>query len=298
MERTSERVAIIANPISGRGQGRAATERLASLLGERGHVVDIHFTERGGHARDLADALDPAVTRLAVVGGDGTLNEVITGLKRSDVPIGVLPMGTANLLGQALGLHKDPTATADLIERGRIRAFDVGVTDCGRRFVAVAGIGFDATVARALAARRTGAITRASYIRPTLGALWRYDPPRLTVVADGERIATDAAWVLVCNVPRYAAYFRFTPEADPCDGRMDCCVLLGRTRRAVIGSHGRALRGRRSPPALAAYTTFERLEIDSADGPVPFELDGDYIAETPLAITVRPRAVSILEPAG
>ncbi len=281
------RTLIVANPISGRGRGRRSADALAQAL-RPARDVDLVFTTRRGDAARAAADID-RVDEIAVVGGDGTINEVVSGLQRFDRPIGVLPVGTANLLGTWLGMTGDPTQTARRIIEGRAVPFDIGRAG-DQRFFAVGGVGFDAAVVRGLEARRRGAISRASYIRPTLGELYRYRPARLRVLVDEEPIADDGAWVLVCNIPHYAAYFRFAPDATPSDGRLDVVVLRRRSRWALVDLHRRALRGRTNPRS-AIYARGERVRIECDDRSVPLQLDGDLAGETPVTFRVEPSLV-------
>jgi diacylglycerol kinase (ATP) len=288
-------VLIIANPISGRGRGESAARRLADLVREAGDEVRLEYTTGPGRASGLASALAPDVSRIAIVGGDGTVSEVLSGLPRFDVPIAVLPTGTANLLGRELGLGCDPAQTARLLREGRPRRLDLG--EAGRRrFISVASAGFDAEVTRRLASARRGPITKLSYVRPTLGALLAHRPPPLKVTVDGRLLAERAAWVVACNVRHYAAYFRFTPDADPCDGLLDVCILHSRSRLRLVDLYLKALRGRTGRPPAVTYARGTHIEIESPEAPVPCELDGDPVGETPLGILLRPAALSLLTP--
>lgn len=281
------RTLIVANPISGRGRGRRAAEALAGAL-RPAREVELVFTTRRGDATATAADVD-RFDEIAVVGGDGTINEVVSGLQRFDRPIGILPVGTANLLGSWLGMTGDPALTARRILEGAAVPFDIGRVGT-HRFFAVGGVGFDAAVVRGLEARRRGAITRASYIRPTLAELWRHRPSPLRVIVDGEVVTDNGAWALVCNVPHYAAYFRFAPDATPRDGLLDVVVLRRRSRRALIDLHRRALHGGTNPRSTH-YARGREIRIECDDATVPLQLDGDLAGETPVTFGIDPALV-------
>jgi len=292
---TGEVILILANPISGRGRGFQAAEHLAELLRRQGAEVRLAFTQAAGHARSLSTDLAPEIGRLAVVGGDGTVNEVISGLRNLDVPMAVLPMGTANLLGTALGLRDDPEQIAAALLEGRTRRLDLGAVG-GRRFISVAGVGYDAAVSRELGRRRQGPITKLSYLRPTVRTLLDHRPVPLSVSVDGRLLAENAAWVLVCNVKNYAAYFQFTPDADPADGLFDLCILNNPSRRSLVNLFLQALRRRRSRSSQVAYARGRQIKIWSRSGRAFYELDGDFVGETPIEIELLPAAIPILVP--
>lgn len=286
---------LIANPISGRGRARPATESLAAHLGAAGTQVRVAYTGQEGDARRMAAELAADVDRIVVVGGDGTVNEVVSGLERRDVALAVLPMGTANLLATAIGARRNPAGTAALLRDGRILRLDTArVGD--RRCFAVAGVGFDAEVTRRLEENRRGPITKLSYLRPSLRALRHFRPTPLAVEVDGRLITENAAWVAVCNVRPYAAYFRFTPDADPTDGQLDLCILNGHRRRDLLRLFLRALVRRRGGSPVASYPRGERIRIVSRGAPVPYQLDGDTVGETPLEITIEPGRLPVIVP--
>lgn len=286
-------ILVVANPISGRGRARPAAERLAALLRTAGDQVRLEFTNRAGDARTLAAGLSADIDRIAVVGGDGTVNEVVSGLARRDVALAVLPMGTANLLATAIGARRDPDAAAKLIHRGRTVRFDVA-TVADRRFFAVAGVGFDAQATRRLEATRRGPINKLSYARPALHAIRHHRPTPLVVEVDGRLITENAAWVIVSNVKPYAAYFQFTPEADPTDGILDVCILNGHRRRDLLRLGLRALFRRSGRSPVASYPRGRRIRVASSGTPVPYQLDGDTVGETPLDIVIEPAALPLI----
>jgi len=291
----SDAVFILANPISGRGRGTRAAESLKQRLEQAGLRVGLEMTKGPGDARSMAANLDHRFGTLAVVGGDGTLNEVISGLTRFDVPIALLPLGTANLLGRALGLTHRPDHVARLILAGKVRRLDLGQVG-EHRFVSVAGIGFDAACTRELQRLRRGPISKLPYVRPVARTLFAHRTTPLTVIVDGRPIADDAAWVLVCNVKEYAAYFQFTPEADPTDGEFDLCILHHHGRLSHLALFIRALCRRTGRLPAVSYSRGKRIEVVSPTSPAPYELDGDHVGETPIEIRLLRAALPVLVP--
>ena len=295
MSNAAQGILIVANPVSGRGRGLMASEKLADHLRREGHTVYLELTRKPGDARSIASGLDHEIGHLVIVGGDGTVNEVVSGLTRFDVPLVVVPIGTANLLARELGLKSKPRFVADLIRHGKVCRFDVGVVG-ERRFIAVAGVGFDAAVVHKLDRTRKGPISFGSYVIPALQTFVRHKPSPLFVVVDGQTMTENAAWVLVCNVRNYAAFFRFAPDADPTDGQFDLHVLHSHRRTSLALAFARALLGRRGGPPDVSHLTGRHIKIGSHVASVPVELDGDPAGETPLEITMRRAAIPLLVP--
>ena len=287
------RILLVANPISGRRRGPAKVRELAELPVRRGHAVELHFTAGRGDARARAREADPALERLVVAGGDGTLNEVLNGLADpTKIPLAQLPLGTANLLGHEFDLPRAPEACADLVERGGIRRLDMGILG-ERRFLAVASCGFDAMVTAALE-RRSGALGYRGYLGPIWRTLRTYHPPALRVALDGAP-ALPGALVVASHVRNYGGLFTVTERAAPDSGVLDVCVFASATvpdlaRYAVAG-----LRGAISRLRGVTCATARRIEIE-ADEPVPIEVDGDACGTTPARIEVVPRCVPFVVP--
>src|SRR5258705_9943364 len=152
-------VAII-NPISGAGVDRGAAARRVELVHEEARrrklPAGIHPTGRAGHARDFAAASAAAGADLVIVwGGDGTLNEVGAALIGSMTILGLVPAGSGNGLAAALGTPREPRAALAVAFDGDTRTIDAGLMG-DRPFFNIAGIGFDARVARLFNARGAG----------------------------------------------------------------------------------------------------------------------------------------------
>src|SRR4051812_36916573 len=144
-------VAII-NPISGAGADPAVASRRVDLLTaeakRRGLDADIRLTTHAGHAREIAAESAAAGVDLVIVwGGDGTLNEAGAGLLGSATAIGLVPAGSGNGLAAALGVPRDPLEALALAFDGATRTIDAGMI-AGRPFFNIAGVGFDARIAK------------------------------------------------------------------------------------------------------------------------------------------------------
>src|SRR5918997_6113110 len=145
---------IIGNPNSGRAGIKGYLERCAKILRSGGLEVEVLNTERPHHATEIAAS---AGDRLVVAaGGDGTINEVINGLNKY-ATLGILPLGTANVLAREIGLPLDVERACERILRRESMRMDLGVATDGAgvewRFSCMAGVGLDAKVVRAVTKR-------------------------------------------------------------------------------------------------------------------------------------------------
>ena len=273
---------VIANPISGAGRGAKIAKALARELEAAGLRVEVRLTAvRGDASRFAAQAQADAVIS---VGGDGTLNEVLRGLRDPLTPVGVLPLGTANVLALDLGLSADPVRAARTILAGHRVKLDTAVVHGELSFLVV-GVGFDGQAVRAVERRRRGPISKFTYVKAGLETLWDYREPKLEVELDGERLPGSFGWILVSNVIHYGGLFRLAPDRELGDGLWEV-YLFERAARRHLFVHGiRALFGR-LPAKGATRRRARHVRVSSAD-PVPAQADGDSRGETPIEIDVR-----------
>src|SRR5918911_4618249 len=145
---------IIGNPHSGSAGDEGSLERFAETLRAGGLEIEVLNTERPDHATELAAMAGDQLVIAA--GGDGTVNEVVNGLSK-DATLGILPLGTANVVARVLGLPLKPEEACERILSGTGSRMDVGVASdqegVERRFACMAGIGFDANVVREVTPR-------------------------------------------------------------------------------------------------------------------------------------------------
>ena len=138
---------VILNPVSDRGQAGKREGEVREALDRAGIRYDLVLTRRPGHATELArKAVEEGVTVVVAAGGDGTVNEVAQALVNTEVPLGVLPIGSGNDYARVLGIPKDLGAAAQRIAQGNTRRVDVGRTG-ERFFLNSLGMGIDGQIA-------------------------------------------------------------------------------------------------------------------------------------------------------
>jgi YegS/Rv2252/BmrU family lipid kinase len=292
---------VIANPISGGRQGSRRVQRLVDALAERRVGVDLHWTTGPGDAAARARGLEAGVDRLVIAGGDGTLNEVLNGLRDpTRLPVALLPTGTANLIARDLKLPRRPDRVADLVVEGRVRPLDMGLVG-KHRFLAIVSCGFDAMVVQAIQRTRSGSLGYRGYLAPILRTVLDYEPPELRVSIDGKR-PRRVALVIVSNVRNYAGLFSATDRAQPDSGVLDVCLFPKASVPRLFRYVAAGFVGRLSRLPDVIYRTGRRIEIESEareDGgrtEVPIQVDGDPRGTTPVTIELAPLRFPMLVP--
>ncbi len=291
------RVAIILNPVSGAAGRERDVARFSDVLRTKGCEPVLRPTRGPGDAPVLArEEAAAGASVIVAAGGDGTLNEVACGLRPlgdAAPPVAILPFGTSNLVARALGVPFKAERAAEVAADGLVVRLDVAEVG-PRTMLACAGIGWDAHVVRALAARRKGHITFGTWLRPIWSALREYRFPRFTVTA-ADGTTADGVFAIVLNCAPYAAFFRPDPSARPDDGVLECLLVREATAATMVRLAWKARRGTMALDSAVTALRSTSFRVTS-ETPVPWQVDGDVGADTPVDILVRPGAVRLLRP--
>ena len=179
------KVLVIFNPTAG-ARRRARLTRILEIMWSLGAAVTLHETKaRGDAERTAREASTKVYDVVVAAGGDGTINEVINGLSGRQIPLGIIPLGTANVLAAELDLPTDDVGLARTIALGRTRPVTLGDVN-GRRFVMMAGVGFDAHVVASVDAGLKRLIGKSAYVWETLRGFFRYKFRSYRLIVDGK----------------------------------------------------------------------------------------------------------------
>lgn len=294
---TPDRWTLIANPAAGGGRCRRLAEACARYLARDGVDVALSFTERRGHATQLAAAaVDAGHGTVVVCGGDGTVAEALPALAGGEAVLGLLPFGTANDLARALHVPRTRRRAQRLLLEGQPRAVDLG--RCGERwFATVATFGFDAEVTHAHTENPLPLPGTAGYLYAALRHLRAYRPPRVRIHGDFGELEQTVFLVATANTRSYGGGVRIAPDADPCDGRFDLCVIDGDlSTRAVLSTLPRAYWGGHLRSGAVRLLRSKSVHLEPLDGPRPMYADGEHLTQAPATLYVERRALRVIQP--
>jgi diacylglycerol kinase (ATP) len=283
---------IIGNPNSGRAGSRGYLERCAKILRSGGLEVEVLNTEHPDHATELASTTEAPL--VVAAGGDGTINEVINGLDR-ETTLGILPLGTANVLARELGLPLDVERACERILRGERVRIDLGVATnregVERRFACMAGIGFDAHVVRAVTPRLKRCLRGLAFALMAFKVLAKEDFPWVRMIHGDTTHATRFA--IVANAHHYGGDLR--AASDPgllASGELEV-ILVGRVsvllRPDILGS----VLARRPLDRSMRYFRATELRACAPGADVPVQIDGEVWGSLPMSFRVEPRALEV-----
>ena len=289
-------VVILANPYSGSRGKRRVVGTLVRALRARG-VGSRAYWDRAAHRAILRDPhLGDACRCLLVVGGDGTVGDVIT--ERRDVAVAQLPAGNENLFARQYGFPASPRALARAVARGRTRPIDIGRAG-DRFFTCMVSAGFDAEVVRRVVqwrhrGERLRGVSRLSYVLPAIRAACSYPYPALTLdtqKGDPER----GFHAMAFNIPEYAARLGFAPEARDDDGELDWLLFRRPGRLPLLLYLAAVATGRHRGKTDPARGRAARVRIADAGRPVPLQVDGEAAGETPCTIEAVAAGARIID---
>ena len=298
--RVQARARIIANPASGGVQSGMALRELAETarwLTEHGMPTELRLTRRAGHATDLAhEAATAGYDMVVAAGGDGTVNDVIQALAGYRTALGVLPMGTVNVWAREMGIGLSAFDARETLLQGVRRRVDLG--RAGQRyFLMMAGIGFDAEVARRVEhgrLKRFG-LKLLEYLATValLSVTRSSDSIRITI--GSRRRREQALMVIIGNTRLYGGAMTFTRRAVADDGALDVVVVGSGGLLHRINVLGRAFLRLPSAGPRVRYERTQSIRLE-ARRPTPVQVDGEVIGYLPMTFSVAPQALSVIVP--
>ncbi len=218
-----KRILFIVNPISGIGRQKAVERLIEARLDKDRFNISIAYTNAPGHATDISrKAAADGVEIVVAVGGDGTVNETAAGLVDSETILAIVPAGSGNGLARHLKIPMNLKRAIDVINMGRILKIDTATMN-DQLFVNVAGVGFDAAVAKkfALAGKRGFS----TYLRITTNSYKQYEPKQYTLIIDGKVIKRRALLISFANSSQFGNNTSIDPSASVSDGYIDVCIV-------------------------------------------------------------------------
>ena len=295
---------FLVNPASANGKTGKQWPEIARAAHEAGLRGEAIFSEQPGQLGDLArEAVDEGATLLVVVGGDGTVHEVVQGVAgREGVELALIPRGTGWDFARTHGITKDLDAALRTARDGAARPFDLG-----RASYAVDGVQESAWFANMASVGMSGAVAaKANSTTKALGAKtsylmalgivfarWKNVSLRVRVDAEQRDALMEDA---IVAVGRYlAGGMMITPDAEPDDGLFDVLLIGDLTKAEMVRVMPKVFRGTHLPHPKGEVLRGAAVEIQ-ADEPLPLQLDGEQPGTTPVRFEIVPAAIRLRVP--
>lgn len=297
---------LIANPQAGGGRSRHHLAALQHALADAGIAFVLRYTHSPHHATRLAsEALAEGCRRFVVIGGDGTLNEVVNGLYRqpqlaSQCWLTVFPCGTGNDWAAQYRLPQDVPGFVAMLRQPQLARQDIGrVTFAGDQpahfFINFAGAGFDSFL---LAKMGAAGGRRWRYLSTLLKCLRRFVAATMTVAGGGQQLQVPALMTMAC-IGRYGgAGMQLAPAARPDDGLLDVLLIRDLPFLQRLLSLSQLFNGRIHRHRAVSAWQCESLSL-AADVPLQLQCDGELAGWLPACIELVPQPLTVvIRPAG
>jgi diacylglycerol kinase (ATP) len=289
---------VIFNPTAG-ARRRRRLSAVLNLMRSRGVAVTVceTFAPRDGE-RIAREALGYQV--IVAAGGDGTINEVLNGIhaRGDNCALGVVPLGTANVLARELGIDARSTeAIVDAVMANAPRRISLGHAN-GRGFSMMAGVGFDAHVVANVDTRVKRIIGKFAYVVGSLAELVRYRARTYQVEIDGR--SETASSIVVANGHFYGGPYVIAPAAALEDHWFQVCLFRRTGRWNALRYMWGLVSGRL--PRFPDFDIIPARELRVSAGEFcaalePVQGDGDIIAALPVELSVRENGLPVMRPA-
>lgn len=300
---------VIVNPASGNGRGRKRWPKIADSLREHGFNYEVVFTTGPDDATRIArEMATGGAHTIVAVGGDGTVNEIINGMLRDDLPVNaetrlvVIPCGTGKDLGRTLGTGAPEAAASalranstTLMDIGRIRFQGLNEQTSTRYFANVADMGLGAEVANRINCSSKALGGLVTYLVAAVRTIVKFQPQAISVDIGEDRVYNAPAnMVVLANGQFFAGGMRVAPTASICDGLLEMYILADVGKRALLTSLlPRVYRGKHVGQHGVLHIRAGSARIECPTGML-MEMDGEQIGRSPIDVDVLPQILPVV----
>lgn len=300
---------VIVNPVAGEGKGLLDFPKISKLLRDNGILHDPVFTEHRHHATELTvEAANNGYKRIIVIGGDGTLNEVVNGLfiqkvfDPKEILLAVIAVGTGNDWVRTFGIPHHYSAAIRAICEGHTLLQDVGrvtYTESqyrqSRYMANVAGLGFEAyAISIYNHMKAKGRRGRWLYLWSIICAYFRYKSAGVRIIIDGKVAHHNLLFSVAVGVCKYiGGGLQILPKAVVDDGLLDISLIKPLHWWHIVFRVNKLSNGDIYSIGHVAHAQGHKVQIVSSP-PVMLETDGELLGETPVDIEVVHRAIKVV----
>ncbi|MEE2808899.1 MAG: diacylglycerol kinase family protein [Verrucomicrobiota bacterium] len=286
----SEKIPLIFNPSAHAEKGKQFADKLRSFSDR----IELYETKNHLHLKEITNELvSQCYSKIAVAGGDGTINAVIESMLYSDTELGIFPTGTMNLFARELGLPLNKLKECwEIIKQGKKRKVDVFKAG-DSIFVQVAGVGYDAKIIEETSWENKKKFGRFSYLISAFSVA-NQDPSVIRVIPESGEII-EGAFVLIGNGALYGPALKLFPEASNDDRLLDVMVFRNQSPTDILRYVSGITLGRVEKTKGIEYIKTSRIRVES-DIEVPFEVDGELAGVTPVEFVPCNKQLTVFVP--
>lgn len=296
------KIVFLVNPVSGTVKKSNVLQLIKKQTTDSGIYFEILETNAKGDYEYLKDKItSEGITDVVVVGGDGSVNQVVAALRDVDVLFGIVPMGSGNGLAYCAGISKNSSKAIDIILAGGYGYVDA-FTINNKFSCMLSGLGFDAQVAHDFAKKATRGLL--TYTQQSLVQYFKANPYLFEIVLDNFSFYSDAFFISIANSNQFGNHFTIAPEASLDDGLLDIVIVQKMSKAKLPFAILRQIRGNNKMEQLVEDMTKKNILYFQTPSLTirnlklaPFHIDGEpAITEDEFKVKIIPKCFKLLQP--
>lgn len=286
---------FIVNPVAGKGKGIKLISTIQESFTRENIKYSIEVTKYKGHGEILAKkAVENGYNHIVSVGGDGTIYEVLNGIKGKKVILGILPSGTGNDFARSIGLPKDIKKCIEVLKSANTERVDIGKVN-NRYFINIASVGIDAEITKETEKYKKYFKGTSAYILGVFKVLTKSTSKKVTLIIDGKKFIRDIELIAIGNGKYYGGGMKINPWAELGDGKLDICLVNKINRIKLATLFPTVFRGKHTKIKDVESFQGSNIKIISKN-PILLNADGDIIGTTPAHISLEKKSIEIIFP--
>lgn len=291
---------LIYNPTAGQIWSPFEPQTVVDYLAKQYWQVTVCPTEYAGHASELArQATRDHVDVVIVAGGDGTINEAVQGLAHSATRLGILPVGTTNVLARELNIPLSFQEALESLPVARPIQIDLGQVN-RRYFLLMAGVGYDAEVVRQTHPQLKSVLGKAAVLTSGVFNLFSHKPYKVKLHFTDQdnkhhHLTRTIMQIFISNASTYATDYKIAEQANMQDGLLELHIFRSKRFRDTFYSLISLVLRQHKQWVDFEHFSIQSVRIESSLA-IPVQIDGDTVGSTPLTIQVSKQALTVLRP--
>jgi YegS/Rv2252/BmrU family lipid kinase len=297
--RPDVQILVVANPVAGTHDHAELRRTIEQHFGTAGHELEWYETTGNEYLPAVArEAAQRGFRMVVAAGGDGTVSAVASGLVGSNTALGIVPVGTANVLAHELRIPFDPNEACRLLAGNDISTTCIDAMQVkDRYFFLHIGIGLDALVMRDTQREHKRRFGILAYIWTGVARLIGYQPRRFVIITDDQSQRRRASQVVIANGSTFGmAQLQLGSHIQPDDGFVDICVLYGRRLPDYLAIAWHFITRQQGRERKIRYFRAHQRVVINTDNTLPIQADGEILEHYPLRVNVVPQAVRVVVP--
>jgi len=300
---------IIANPVAGKGKVKKYLPVIQEKLKKEKITYDLSLSSNPDHVEILArQAKEEGYKRIVACGGDGTVNKIINAIVKTDISLGIIPLGTGNDLARNMGIKEDIEFACNVLKSGKTKKIDVIKVKGDKYYGGVGGVGFDVDIVFFVNRWKKfvpGVLVYPLYIGAIIKEIVSCNSQRVKIIYDDKSFSGQILMACFGNTESYARKVKISPFALPNDGLLDICIVKKVNKLKIMRAFLRVFL-KTKPfhlPEVIIYNEIPGVEIHRAKKvyleskiPLYFHGDAEIISTTPLSLEVIPEALKVVVP--